>query len=207
MCTHLMHPSFLPSFLFTPYRATQPTHSRYAKVLQACCLDADVTQLPAGDMTEIGEKGINLSGGQKARVALARAVYSNASVLLLDDPLSAVDAHVGQALFEGCIGNAAPVDDDDDEGDNNDEHGSNGNSSNNADASNSTTTATTTVAVVQKDKKKKKPAAVPLLAGKTRLLVTHHVQYLRRCDQVIVLANGRMVASGSFDDLLAAEVL
>jgi ABC-type protease/lipase transport system fused ATPase/permease subunit len=59
--------------------------------------------LPAGDQSEIGEKGINLSGGQKHRVALARAVYAGADVLLLDDPLSAVDAHVGRALFEGCI--------------------------------------------------------------------------------------------------------
>lgn len=59
--------------------------------------------LPAGDASEIGEKGINLSGGQKHRVALARAVYASPDVLLLDDPLSAVDAHVGRALFEGCI--------------------------------------------------------------------------------------------------------
>jgi ATP-binding cassette subfamily C (CFTR/MRP) protein 5 len=54
-------------------------------------------------MTEIGERGINLSGGQKARVALARAVYSDADLYLLDDPLAAVDAHVGQHLFERCI--------------------------------------------------------------------------------------------------------
>jgi ATP-binding cassette, subfamily C (CFTR/MRP), member 1 len=59
--------------------------------------------LPAGDMTEIGERGINLSGGQKARVALARAVYADADLYLLDDPLAAVDAHVGQHLFEKCI--------------------------------------------------------------------------------------------------------
>lgn len=59
--------------------------------------------LPAGDASEIGEKGINLSGGQKHRVALARAVYASADVLLMDDPLSAVDAHVGRALFDGCI--------------------------------------------------------------------------------------------------------
>jgi ABC-type transport system involved in cytochrome bd biosynthesis fused ATPase/permease subunit len=59
--------------------------------------------LPAGDASEIGEKGINLSGGQKHRVALARAVYASAAVMLMDDPLSAVDAHVGRALFDGCI--------------------------------------------------------------------------------------------------------
>lgn len=67
--------------------------------LHCCCCQ----MLPAGDGSEIGEKGINLSGGQKHRVALARAVYAAADVLLLDDPLSAVDAHVGRALFEGCI--------------------------------------------------------------------------------------------------------
>lgn len=59
--------------------------------------------LPAGDASEIGEKGINLSGGQKHRVALARAAYAAADVLLLDDPLSAVDAHVGRHLFDRCI--------------------------------------------------------------------------------------------------------
>lgn len=55
--------------------------------------------MPGGDLTEIGEKGINLSGGQKSRVAIARAAYSDADVILLDDPLSAVDAHVGKAIF------------------------------------------------------------------------------------------------------------
>ena len=59
--------------------------------------------LPGGDQCEIGEKGINLSGGQKARVALARAAYAQADVYFLDDPLSAVDAHVGKSLFEDCV--------------------------------------------------------------------------------------------------------
>jgi ATP-binding cassette, subfamily C (CFTR/MRP), member 1 len=59
--------------------------------------------LPNGSETEIGEKGINLSGGQKARVSLARATYSDADVILLDDPLSAVDAHVGEALLNECL--------------------------------------------------------------------------------------------------------
>ena len=59
--------------------------------------------LPRGDLTEIGEKGVNLSGGQKQRVSLARAVYSNRDVYLLDDPLSAVDAHVGKHIFENVV--------------------------------------------------------------------------------------------------------
>ncbi len=60
--------------------------------------------MPAGDNTEIGEKGINLSGGQKQRISLARSVYSNADIYLLDDPLSAVDAHVGKSIFDQVIG-------------------------------------------------------------------------------------------------------
>jgi ABC-type multidrug transport system fused ATPase/permease subunit len=76
----------------------------YAKVLDACALKTDLTILPAGDATEIGEKGINLSGGQKQRVSLARAVYSNADIFMLDDPLSAVDAHVGKHIFDQVVG-------------------------------------------------------------------------------------------------------
>lgn len=102
----------------------------YQRVLEACALLPDLDILPAGDATEIGEKvqkkkselklklnplaplhpklcsmqGLNLSGGQKQRVSLARAVYRKADVYLLDDPLSAVDAHVGQHIFDKVIG-------------------------------------------------------------------------------------------------------
>uniref|UniRef100_A0A670HSL5 ATP binding cassette subfamily C member 6 n=1 Tax=Podarcis muralis TaxID=64176 RepID=A0A670HSL5_PODMU len=76
----------------------------YEKVLEACALLPDLEQLPAGDQTEIGERGVNISGGQKQRVSLARAVYSSADLYLLDDPLSAVDVHVGKHLFEKVIG-------------------------------------------------------------------------------------------------------
>jgi ATP-binding cassette, subfamily C (CFTR/MRP), member 1 len=77
---------------------------RYDEVVSACALLDDVLALPAGDMTEIGERGINLSGGQKARVSLARALYSrDTSVILLDDPLSAVDSHVGEHIFSNAI--------------------------------------------------------------------------------------------------------
>ncbi|VEN58526.1 unnamed protein product [Callosobruchus maculatus] len=82
-----------------PYNKTE-----YDKVVEACALRADFNMLPAGDQTEIGEKGINLSGGQKQRISLARAVYSNADIYLLDDPLSAVDSHVGKHIFENVIG-------------------------------------------------------------------------------------------------------
>ncbi|KAH8413308.1 hypothetical protein KR009_009966 [Drosophila setifemur] len=77
---------------------------RYNKVIDACALRADIDILSAGDLTEIGEKGINLSGGQKQRISLARAVYSDAELYLLDDPLSAVDAHVGKHIFEEVVG-------------------------------------------------------------------------------------------------------
>ncbi|XP_015279767.1 PREDICTED: multidrug resistance-associated protein 1-like [Gekko japonicus] len=78
----------------------------YERVLEACALLPDLEQLPMGDQTEIGERGVNISGGQKQRVSLARAVYSNADLYLLDDPLSAVDVHVGKHLFEKVIGSS-----------------------------------------------------------------------------------------------------
>ncbi|KAJ1654030.1 hypothetical protein IWQ61_005966 [Dispira simplex] len=76
----------------------------YQRTIKACSLQQDLDMLAAGDLTEIGEKGINLSGGQKARVSLARAVYARADVYLLDDPLSAVDAHVGRHIFNHVLG-------------------------------------------------------------------------------------------------------
>lgn len=76
----------------------------YNRVIDACMLGPDLQMLPAGDQTEIGEKGINLSGGQKQRVALARAVYNESDIYFLDDPLSAVDAHVGKHIFENVVG-------------------------------------------------------------------------------------------------------
>uniref|UniRef100_A0A672ZR01 Cystic fibrosis transmembrane conductance regulator n=1 Tax=Sphaeramia orbicularis TaxID=375764 RepID=A0A672ZR01_9TELE len=76
---------------------------KYERVLRACALKRDLELLPDGDMTLIGDRGATLSGGQKARVNLARAVYQDADIYLLDDPLSAVDAEVGRHLFEKCI--------------------------------------------------------------------------------------------------------
>jgi ATP-binding cassette subfamily C (CFTR/MRP) protein 1 len=76
----------------------------YEKTVQACALSDDFAQLPDGDQTEVGERGISLSGGQKARVTLARAVYARADVYLLDDCLSAVDQHVGRHLIDNVLG-------------------------------------------------------------------------------------------------------
>ena len=75
------------------------------EVLRVCALHQDIQKFDHGDLTLIGERGVTLSGGQKARRNLARTVYSNADIYLLDDPLSAVDAHVGKHLFQECIKN------------------------------------------------------------------------------------------------------
>ncbi|XP_020669780.3 ATP-binding cassette sub-family C member 6 isoform X1 [Pogona vitticeps] len=76
----------------------------YDRVVEACALLPDIDSFPAGSQTQIGEKGINISGGQKQRICLARAIYKKAALYLLDDPLSAVDAPVGQHIFEQVIG-------------------------------------------------------------------------------------------------------
>ncbi|XP_047399638.1 ATP-binding cassette sub-family C member 3 [Sciurus carolinensis] len=121
---------------------------RYQQALETCALLADLEVLPGGDQTEIGEKGINLSGGQRQRVSLARAVYSNADIFLLDDPLSAVDSHVARHIFDHVIG----------------------------------------------------PEGV--LAGKTRLLVTHGISFLPQTDFIIVLADGQVSEMGPYSALL-----
>ncbi|KAI8599078.1 P-loop containing nucleoside triphosphate hydrolase protein [Dissophora ornata] len=76
---------------------------RYSRVIKACSLEADLKLFPFGDKTEIGERGVNLSGGQKARLSLARSVYFDAGMVIMDDPLSAVDAHVGKRIWEDCV--------------------------------------------------------------------------------------------------------
>ncbi|GJJ75953.1 hypothetical protein EMPS_08311 [Entomortierella parvispora] len=82
----------------TPY-----DKERYEEVIRSCALEQDLALFPFGDQTEIGERGVNLSGGQKARLSLARTVYFRAGMVILDDPLSAVDAHVGKRLWEDCV--------------------------------------------------------------------------------------------------------
>ncbi|XP_034256173.1 multidrug resistance-associated protein 5-like [Thrips palmi] len=122
---------------------------RYKDVINVCSLQRDLDLLSNGDMTEIGERGSNLSGGQKQRVNLARAVYANKDVYLLDDPLSAVDARVARHIFSKCI----------------------------------------------KGK----------LSGKTILLVTHGLQFLAECDEVIYLKEGSITERGSHSELSKAS--
>ena len=76
---------------------------KYQAAIEACALIDDFKQLPLGDMTQVGESGVALSGGQKARVSLARTVYSDADIFLLDSPLKAVDAKVGKFIYQKCI--------------------------------------------------------------------------------------------------------
>ena len=76
---------------------------KYTRVLEVCDLEKDIASFMKHDVTEIGQRGVILSGGQRARVSLARAIYSDADIYLLDDPLSAVDAKVGKHLFDRCI--------------------------------------------------------------------------------------------------------
>lgn len=121
----------------------------YSKVIDACALVTDLNILPAGDRTEIGEKGINLSGGQKQRISLARSVYNGSDIYLFDDPLSAVDAHVGKHIFENVIG-------------------PNG-----------------------------------MLKSKTRLFVTNSLSFLPSVDEIIMLDNGRIAESGTYEQLIS----
>ncbi|KAI8812424.1 hypothetical protein BJ742DRAFT_794156 [Cladochytrium replicatum] len=95
----LVNASIKDNILFgAPYE-----EERYRQVIEACALVKDFANLDSGDETEIGEKGVNISGGQKQRISLARAAYSRSSIVLLDDPLSAVDAPTAKHLFKYCI--------------------------------------------------------------------------------------------------------
>ncbi|CAH4030827.1 unnamed protein product [Pieris brassicae] len=126
-----------------PYNA-----DKYKRVCKVCALEKDFKQFPYGDQTLVGERGVSMSGGQRARINLARSVYRDADIYLLDDPLSAVDANVGRQLFEGCI---------------------NGH-----------------------------------LKGKTRILVTHQVHFLKAADYIIVLNEGQVENMGTFDELVSS---
>uniref|UniRef100_A0A8C4M5W3 ATP-binding cassette sub-family C member 5 n=1 Tax=Equus asinus asinus TaxID=83772 RepID=A0A8C4M5W3_EQUAS len=119
---------------------------RYNSVLNSCCLRPDLAILPNSDLTEIGERGANLSGGQRQRISLARALYSDRDIYILDDPLSALDAHVGNHIFNSAI---------------------------------------------QKH-----------LKSKTVLFVTHQLQYLADCDEVIFMKEGCITERGTHEELM-----
>ena len=119
--------------------------AKYYDTIQLCELSRDLEILQAGDLTEIGEKGINLSGGQKARVSLARAVYSDKDIYLMDDPISALDASVRKQIIENVI--------------------------------------------------------LGKLKQKTRVLVTHAIDFVHFADSIIIMDKGRIAAKGSFEDL------
>ncbi|CAL1532286.1 unnamed protein product [Lymnaea stagnalis] len=122
---------------------------KYNKVIEACALRDDLSILPGSDSTEIGERGVNLSGGQKQRVSLARAVYHDADIYLLDDPLSSVDAHVGKHIFNQVLGRDG------------------------------------------------------LLKDKTRILVTHGIQWLPYVDEILVMKDGKLSETVTYKQLLA----
>jgi ATP-binding cassette subfamily C (CFTR/MRP) protein 1 len=121
----------------------------YKQVIDACALQPDLEMLPDGDATEIGERGITVSGGQKQRLNIARAIYFDAEIVLMDDPLSAVDAHVGRHIFDHAI--------------------------------------------------------TGLLKDKCRILATHQLWVLNRCDRIIWLDEGKIRAIDTFDNLMASN--
>ncbi|KAJ0114910.1 hypothetical protein J7T55_004652 [Diaporthe amygdali] len=124
--------------------------SWYKEVIKACALKPDLDMLPNGDATEIGERGITISGGQKQRLNIARAIYFDADIILMDDPLSAVDAHVGRHIFDNAI--------------------------------------------------------LGLLKDKCRILATHQLWVLNRCDRIIWMDQGRIQAIDTFDNLMKEHV-
>jgi ATP-binding cassette subfamily C (CFTR/MRP) protein 1 len=119
--------------------------ARYNETIKICQLRRDLEILPGGDLTEIGEKGINLSGGQKARVGLARAVYADRDLILMDDPISALDANVKKKIFKSVF--------------------------------------------------------MKKFAKKTRILVTHAIDFLHLVDQVILIKEGRVVLHGPYQEV------
>ncbi len=118
----------------------------YEAVVDACALRPDLDMLPYGDLTEIGERGITVSGGQKQRLNIARAIYFNSDIVLMDDPLSAVDAHVGRHIFDNAI--------------------------------------------------------CGLLKDKCRILATHQLHVLSRCDRIVWMQDGRIETIDTFSNLM-----
>ena len=118
---------------------------KYNNILKLCELNEDLETFEGKDLTEIGEKGVNLSGGQKVRVSLARTIYNEPDIYLFDDPISALDANVGKKIMKNCI--------------------------------------------------------VKYLQGKTRIVVTHALSYLKYMDRIIYMKSGRIEWVGSYNEV------
>lgn len=121
----------------------------YDTVIDACALRPDLEILPNSDLTEIGERGITVSGGQKQRLNIARAIYFDSDIILMDDPLSAVDAHVGRHIFDNAI--------------------------------------------------------CGLLANKCRILATHQLHVLSRCDRIVWMEEGQIRTIDTFANLMVND--
>lgn len=124
---------------------------KYLETIRLCEMEADLAMLPAGDFTEIGLRGINLSGGQKARLSLARAVYSDKDIFLMDDPISALDASTRKLIMNNIL--------------------------------------------------------MKKLVKKTRVLVTHAIDFIHLADKVFIMDQGKIIRSGSYEELKTSEEL
>ena len=118
---------------------------KYNRVLSLCQLMEDLETFEGKDLTEIGEKGVNLSGGQKVRISLARTIYNEPDIYLFDDPISALDANVGKKIMKNCI--------------------------------------------------------VKYLKGKTRIVVTHALSYLKYMDRIIYMKSGKIEWTGNYEQV------
>ena len=123
--------------------------NKYNKIINIVELENDLLSFPDGDLTEIGEKGVNISGGQKARISLARALYSDKDIILMDDPLLSVDSDMKKTIFENAF--------------------------------------------------------IKELKGKTRVLVTHLIEYWEKADRIIIMEKGKFIDIGTFRDLSNKE--
>ncbi|CAE6433942.1 unnamed protein product [Rhizoctonia solani] len=124
---------------------------KYQDIVRRVCLQPDFDMLPHGDLTEVGEKGISLSGGQKQRINIARALYFGCEITLFDDSFSALDAHVGKAVFDNVVRAGGALD------------------------------------------------------GRTRVLVTHKLDFLPHVDYIITLSEGKITERGTYAELMASN--
>ena len=124
---------------------------KYINTILACELYNDFLRLDAGDCTKVSERGVSLSGGQKARISLARSIYTEADIYLLDDPISALDPIVRHKIYDKCL--------------------------------------------------------CQLLKGKTRILITHSVDMIKKADRVMVFQEGKVTSFGTLNEVISNEYI